>query len=229
MRKFITFSFDDGITQDRRLVELFNRYGIKCTFNLNSGRLDKVGTIPREGTTVNFSGVSWEEIASLYRGHEVACHSVHHPDLNRLEEEEIVAEVMEDKKALEEASGQEVIGLAYPGGAYDEMVIQTLATRTDIRYARTVVSTGSFEVPRRFLEWHPTCQFLKTDLLDVAEAFDRENADEKDRLLYIWGHSFELDVDPARWEAMERLCQRLTEIKGAEFVTNRQAYEALNA
>ena len=34
--KFLTFSFDDGVTQDVRLIELFNKYGMKATFNLNS-------------------------------------------------------------------------------------------------------------------------------------------------------------------------------------------------
>ena len=36
-KKAVTFSYDDGVTQDRRLVELLNRYGLKATFNLNSG------------------------------------------------------------------------------------------------------------------------------------------------------------------------------------------------
>ena len=32
-RYALTFSYDDGCAQDRRLVELFNKYGMKCTFN----------------------------------------------------------------------------------------------------------------------------------------------------------------------------------------------------
>lgn len=35
--KAVTFSYDDGTTQDIRLIELLNKYGLKCTFNLNSG------------------------------------------------------------------------------------------------------------------------------------------------------------------------------------------------
>ena len=34
--KAITFSYDDGVTQDRRLIEILNRYGLKATFNINS-------------------------------------------------------------------------------------------------------------------------------------------------------------------------------------------------
>ena len=35
-KKAITFSYDDGVTQDIRLIELLNKYNLKCTFNLNS-------------------------------------------------------------------------------------------------------------------------------------------------------------------------------------------------
>ena len=33
--KVLTFSYDDGRQEDRRLVEIFNRYGMKGTFNIN--------------------------------------------------------------------------------------------------------------------------------------------------------------------------------------------------
>ena len=35
-KKAITFSFDDGVRQDVRLIEILNRYNLKATFNLNS-------------------------------------------------------------------------------------------------------------------------------------------------------------------------------------------------
>ena len=38
--KVLTMSYDDGKIQDRRLVGIFNKYGIKGTFNVNSGLTD---------------------------------------------------------------------------------------------------------------------------------------------------------------------------------------------
>ena len=35
--KAVTFSFDDGIVQDYRMIELLNKYGLKATFNVSSG------------------------------------------------------------------------------------------------------------------------------------------------------------------------------------------------
>ena len=43
--KAVTFSYDDGVTQDIRLIELLNKYGLKCTFNLNSELLGKNGIL----------------------------------------------------------------------------------------------------------------------------------------------------------------------------------------
>ena len=34
-----TLSYDDGQIYDRKLVEMFNRYGLKGTFHLNSGTI----------------------------------------------------------------------------------------------------------------------------------------------------------------------------------------------
>ena len=44
-KKAVTFSYDDGVEQDRRLIALFNKYGMKATFNQKSGiqtRADKM-------------------------------------------------------------------------------------------------------------------------------------------------------------------------------------------
>ena len=62
----LTMSYDDGMIFDRKLVDIFNKYGIKGTFHLNSGNFGKEGYISKE------------EVKILYRGHEVACHTVHH-------------------------------------------------------------------------------------------------------------------------------------------------------
>ena len=87
--KALTMSYDDGRTQDRRLVALFNQYGIKGTFHLNSGFLgDERHVRP-------------DEVAALYAGHEVACHTVTHPTIARCPLPEVTREVLSDREALE--------------------------------------------------------------------------------------------------------------------------------
>lgn len=61
--KALTMSYDDGREEDRRLVDIMNKSGIRGTFNLNSGLPAGDGRIPLS------------EAASLYAGHEIACHT----------------------------------------------------------------------------------------------------------------------------------------------------------
>ena len=71
--KAMTMSYDDGVRQDIRLVEIFNKYGIKGTFHLNSGNLT-------DSYDPNSRCLSKAEIANVYKGHEVSMHTSTHPD-----------------------------------------------------------------------------------------------------------------------------------------------------
>ena len=48
-KKALTFSFDDGVTQDKKLIEILNRYGLKATFNINSGFFGAKNELIRNG------------------------------------------------------------------------------------------------------------------------------------------------------------------------------------
>ena len=118
--KAVTFSFDDGIEQDKRLIKILDRYGLKCTFNLNSGRFGNRGHYRRTafGVTaeVEANVIPADEIKQVYENHEVASHTFSHPTLYQLSDEEVIREVKQDVEILEELTGRPVHGLAYPGG-----------------------------------------------------------------------------------------------------------------
>ena len=83
-KKYFTLSYDDGVLQDKKLVEIFNRYNLKCTFNVNSGFLGTENTLIRLGKPVAHNKIVPEEIAKVYAGHEIATHAKTHPDLTKL-------------------------------------------------------------------------------------------------------------------------------------------------
>ena len=87
--KALTMSYDDGKVQDERLVSIFNKYGIKGTFNLNYGTLGKE---PR---------ISVNKVKELYQGHEIATHTMTHPTIARCPLTEVAEEILEDRKGLE--------------------------------------------------------------------------------------------------------------------------------
>lgn len=69
--KAITFSFDDGVEQDIRLIEMFDRYGLKGTFNLNSGSFGMQITLPVQGVEVPHHRFTEDKIRAIYQNHEV--------------------------------------------------------------------------------------------------------------------------------------------------------------
>ena len=222
--KALTFSYDDGVFQDKRLLKIFNKYGLKGTFNLNSDMLGSATAFFFHGTTIPRVVPRASEIASIYRGHEIAAHTLTHAMLPKLSDEDVIREVENDRKALSEIVGYDVVGLAYPNGGanYDQRVIQLLKEHTGIRYARTLLTTNSFDVTGDLLGYQGTLyHHVEWDkLFDLGEKFlDLKTEDPK--VFYIWGHSYEFDLGDS-WEKMEELCSILAEKDDIFYGTNRE-------
>ena len=77
-RKAFSVTYDDGVEQDVRFVALLNRYGLKGTFNLNSGLMETAFAWTHESGRV-IRRLRAENAAALYAGHEVASHTLTHP------------------------------------------------------------------------------------------------------------------------------------------------------
>ena len=121
--KVLTFSYDDGKIEDRRLVKLFNKFNLKATFNLNTGIIDPAIRIPQE---------EWPE---LYKGHDIAVHTFTHPTMIRLNDYNALREILDDKDNLEKIFKRPIYGLAYPNGSYDNRIVD-IAKSVGIKYAR---------------------------------------------------------------------------------------------
>ena len=219
-KKAVTFSFDDGVTQDIRLLELFNRYGLKGTFNLNSELLGKSGSLDRNGRTVRHDKISPEKVKDLYQGHEVAVHTLTHPDLTKQSDEEVVRQVEEDRKNLSALVGYDVVGMAYPCGTFDDRVVNLMEKHTGVKYSRTVISTHGF-VPQKddLLRLNASVYYIEDCLEEVVDEFLKAD-DGEERLLYIWGHSYEMDAEYISWEKFEQICKKLSKRPDIFYGTN---------
>ena len=208
-----TMSFDDGRIYDRTLVEIFNRYGLKGTFHLNSGKFGRDGYI------------SGDEVASLYQGHEVSLHTVTHPHLSMVSRPTLLKEVLQDKETLEGLAGYPIRGMSLPFGDYDPGVVEVLRA-CGIEYFRTVRSTGLFALPKNLPEWDPTIHIKKPEP-ELIERF-MDNPFEQIRLLYVWGHSYEFN-DNDTWDMIEGFCRDVSSREGIWFATNIEVKEYLDA
>ena len=157
-KKILTFSYDDGVTQDERLAELFRKYGMAATFNVNSELLGKSGELVIGGKPVNHTKLTPADARRVYQGFEVAAHTLTHPPLMRQTDEEVVRQVEEDRLRLADLFGYEIVGFAYPGGHpnYDARVAKLVGEKTGAKYARTIISSHSFDRQDNLIEFRPT-------------------------------------------------------------------------
>lgn len=220
--KAVTFSYDDGVEQDAVLAELFNRYGARATFNLNSG-IGPDQSWDCRGVTVR--RLPPEDMPGIYDGHEIACHSRTHPHLEELPVRALYEELLEDRIALGERFRCKVTGLALPYGSWNGAVMEAVE-KLGFLYCRTTESTGRFSLPENFLRWNPTCHHNDPQLMLLAESF--RVCEEELPLFYIWGHAYEFAVDN-NWGRMEELLDFLAAQRGIWYATNHAVAAYLRA
>ena len=219
-KKAITFSYDDGVTQDIRLIELLNKYGMKCTFNINSGLLGKPGELVREVRRVSHYKIAPERVRSTYEGHEVATHSITHPYLTRLSDADVIREIEEDRVKLSELVGYEVVGHAYPMGDCDNRVARLIENHTGVKYARTVVSTHNFDAQSDLHLFNPSVYHHREmdKMFELGEKFLQLDTDEP-QLFYIWGHAYEFDIHDD-WKRFEEFLEMMSKRSDIFYGTN---------
>lgn len=222
--KALTMSYDDGKLQDKRLVEIFNKNGIKGTFNINYGIMveeeekEKKPKYPR---------ITCDEVKELYKGHEVATHTMTHPTIERCPLVEVATEILEDRKGLETLTGGLVRGHAYPNGSYSEEIKQ-LFRQLGIAYARVVECVADYALPKDPMEWHATCHHNDPELMKKAEYFANFQKKQYLKLMYVWGHSYEFD-DRDNWEVIEQFCEYMGGREDIWYATNIEIIDYMEA
>ena len=219
--KAVTFSYDDAVTQDQRLIHLFNKYGLKCTFNINYDKLGVARALIREGVTVAHCKPQPYEVPGIYEGHEVAGHTLTHAHLPRVSDHEIIRQVEDDMQKLSELVGYEVVGTVFPCGDYDDRVINIMKNHTTAAYARTTKCTDSFEPQQDLLRFEANVHHCNWDkLFTMAKEFIEMKPDTP-QIFYIWGHAYEFDIDNS-WDKMEEFCKLISGRDDIFYGTNKE-------
>ena len=215
----VTFSYDDGIEQDRKLVEIFNKYGMKATFNLNTGIQTPESNFEIEGVYIN--RMKQEGLEELYRGHEIATHGLTHAAPTGMTKEQLDKEFLTDMSNIERIYGTYPVGMAYAYGCVDDEVVKYLKS-IGIKYGRTVEASHSFEIPKEPLKLKATCHHDDDMLFELAEKFLKAEPKENEQMLfYVWGHSYEFDVNN-NWDRIEEFCKMMSGKADIFYGTNRE-------
>ncbi len=230
--KAVTFSYDDGVPQDKKLAEIFNKYGMKATFNFNSMAIRKE-SYTKEQVKEYF----------LSKGHEIAVHGANHRANGNMRTIEGIRDVLDCRLKLEEMCDQIIRGMAYPDTGINQMgnfttypQIKNYLTELDIAYSRTLGGdNNSFKLPEDFHAWMPTAHHANPKIMEyITEFLNLDNSPNVyhairiPRLLYIWGHSYEFDHEN-NWELMEEICQRLANNDDIWYATNIEIYDYVEA
>lgn len=121
--KPVLITFDDGyLGHYEHVYPLLQKYQVPATFFVFPGKVD--------GIIAGRSTLTWDQLKTMAADPliTIASHSVTHPpDLRTLSDEEVVYEVVESKRQLEEKLGIPIQYFGYPTGHYDERVAQAVA------------------------------------------------------------------------------------------------------
>ena len=201
--KIVSLSFDDGTIYDKRFIDLLNKYGLRATFNLNSGLKDFVWYYEDKP----IRRLNLEESKEIYKGHEVASHSLTHPYFSSLDEKRQIREVEEDILNLEKIFSRKIEGFAFPFIDQTEANIQVVKNNIDLKYIRCSIFTEKILPKDRY---HVGINALYDDK-DIYEKLERYKSNILPNSLFvIAGHSYELEVKND-WEKIEKLLKYLKE------------------
>lgn len=217
--KIITFSFDDGTIYDERLAEMLNKFGLKATFNINTG------LIPNVHQNDHTDYLSFEKMHEVYKGHELGAHGYKHLWYGKnvtTEEarEDIEKDLAELKRIFPEFKVQ---GIAYPYGAFNDEIIK-IVKDCGLKWGRGTNSNGKFEA-KNLLAYDPTAHIRDTNLEQIIDEFLALKTD-KVQILYIWGHSYEFrNFD--LWDKFDSIFKKISNKKDIDYLTNSEAFERL--
>lgn len=229
LSKALTLSYDDGVEQDARLIEIMNKYGLKGTFNLSGGLFAPEGTVYPEGQI--HRRMSKSAAYDLYHncGHEIALHAYTHPDLTLISKGTAAYQIVKDREALEEMFGRIVRGMAYPYGTNSEGTAELLRN-CGVAYCRTVEATCRFDIPSDWLRMPSTCHHNHPKLMELTEEFLKEPNFfwSRPKLFYLWGHSYEFEADN-NWHLIEEFAARIGGKNDIWYATNIEIYDYVDA
>ncbi len=225
--KAFTMSYDDGNDCDIPLVEMMRRYGVKGTFNINSG------VCPPERMPYDkhpWARLPLKELVDLYDDDmEVAVHGRTHSTWDLLPAPNAMQDILDDRRELERAFGRLVRGAACPNGSYNEDVLNILRL-AGFAYCRTTGATNNFKrLPQDPFRLQCTVCHRDPICQELAEAFIKPHPDGgRLWMYYLCGHSFEF-VQHDNWQVLEKLLQTVSGREDTWYATNIEIFDYLDA
>jgi peptidoglycan-N-acetylglucosamine deacetylase len=238
MTLLVTTSWDDGHRQDLRLAALLKAHRVPGTFYV----------APRNREIAAGELLTDEQVKDLAADFEIGSHSMTHPVLTRVPEDEVRRELATSKEYLSALVGTEVTSFCYPRGSHDPAIAQAVQD-AGYTYARTVrrfelgMAGGRFmagttleahrsPLPRMHHElasmatvtrYRPVRTLRMLDWEQLArQMFDQAVA--RGGVFHLWGHSWVVER-AGDWDRLDRVLAYISGHPRATYVTNAELSE----
>lgn len=206
--KYFIFAIDDGTIYDKKVIDIFNKYNIRATFNLNSGLQDFVWY--KDNKPVE--RLKLYENRHIYDNHEVASHSLTHPWLTSLSDEDVYREVKEDVDNIERIFDRKVTSFSFPFDYFDERTINIIKSIGITQIILPEID-NSFKFPRDLFHIKVTSWNIDDALTKVDGFIKDKNAE-----LFIYlSHSYDYEFANS-YDKLERLCKKVKDTSDIKII-----------
>lgn len=216
--KYLVFSIDDGTVFDKKSIEIFDKYGVHATFNLNSGMDDFVWYFNDE---IPIRRLILKDNVALYKNHEVASHSLTHPYLDSCDEQEVIRQVNEDINNLENIFHRKITSFATPFRTSGNRETDIIKNNCSVNNIRISCVDESMEVPSDLYN-------IKITALDINRAFELlpEFLNRKEGVFIYAGHSYDFEVKTS-FERLEEFIKEVLKHDDIKIVTMSELVDIL--
>ena len=216
--KYLVFSIDDGTVFDKKSIEIFDKYDVHATFNLNSGLDDFVWYFNDE---IPIRRLVLKDNVDLYKNHEIASHSLTHPYLDSCSEEEIIRQVNEDIQNLENIFHRKITSFATPFRTSGNRETDIIKNNCPVNNIRISCIDESMDIPSDVFN-------IKITALDINRAFELlpEFINRKEGVFIYAGHSYDFAVKTS-FEKLEEFIVEILKHDDIKIVTMSELVDIL--
>jgi peptidoglycan/xylan/chitin deacetylase (PgdA/CDA1 family) len=218
----VSFSWDDGATEDLKLAEMLMKYSIPSIFFIPA--------LNQERPTLSHADI----IALSTSGFEIGAHTYSHTYLTTIPLEKAKLEIIEGKDFLEQLLGKRIPHFCFPGGKYNpniEKFTKNLFISARTADTGAIIDPGSFLVKPAFHFYNrgkksivynslrnssPIFPLALREILseDYFNYMSNIIVDlcrsEKDYNINIWGHSWEIE-EFSLWKKLNEFLRFLSD------------------
>ncbi|MCR4283789.1 MAG: polysaccharide deacetylase family protein [Parcubacteria group bacterium] len=244
----VTTSWDDGAVEDIKLLNLLNEYGLKGTFYIP----ESIDYEIEDGKKV--VRMPDDDVKRIAESQEVGAHSLSHIYFDKLNREDVKAEISGSKGYLEDLLGKEVKMFCYPGGvftendAYEVKSAGFLGARTVDLFKFEVndffqmpTSINCYPFPFRYDSlrafFQPVLKYKEEIFklkLSIKSFLSWQNlamamfdhAVSNGGMFHLWGHSWEIEKNNM-WQDLEEVFKYISNKEGVKYMTNSETLEFL--